>query len=134
MSNRDKDVREDYRSPSDRERAILDMLLSVETPGIEELRAQVSAVRVARWNCGCASFNIEVDRSIAPRSQITRSPAVEAESKGHDDPLNAFDLLLWVDDGWLAGVEIVDYVHRHGKESPGEIPPPDDWQPPQVRS
>jgi len=40
---------------------------------------------------------------------------------------------LWVDDGWLAAVEIVDYVDRHGDESPDEIPPPDAWDAPRAR-
>lgn len=124
------EVREDYRPPTSREREILEMLLSVEMPGIEELRAQVPSARVARWNCGCASFNIEVDRSAVPRSEITRNPAIDAQSKQREDPLTAFDLLVWVEDGWLAGVEIVDYVERHGEDSPDEIPPPVDWQPP----
>jgi hypothetical protein len=109
------------------------MLLSVEAAGIEDLRAQAHHVRVARWSCGCASFNIEVDRTGAPQSQITKRPAVEAFSKQHDDPQNAFDLLLWVEDGWLSGVEIVDYVNRHGDESPDEIPPPEAWFEPTVR-
>jgi hypothetical protein len=123
-------VREDYRLPTNREREILEMLLSVELPGIDELRAQVPSARVARWDCGCSSFNIDVDRSVAPVSSVTRSPAVEAVSKPPGDPL---DLLLWVEDGWLSGVEIVDYVERHGDESPDEIPPPGDWEPPQAR-
>jgi hypothetical protein len=126
-------VREDYRPPTDREREILEMLLSVETPGVEELRAQVPSIQVARWICGCASFNIEVDRTAAPRSEITGNPAIEAETKQRDDPLLAFDLLLWVDDGWLAGVEIVDFVDRHGDQSPDEIPPAEEWEPPRVR-
>jgi hypothetical protein len=91
-------------------------------------------VRVARWNCGCASFNVEVDRTLASPSQITNRPAVEAFSKQRDDPQKVFELLLWVTDGWLSGVEIVDYVDRHGDESPDEIPPPEDWQEPTVRS
>ena len=101
---------------------------------MEELRAQVPHIRVARWSCGCASFNVEVDRTIAPRSQVTNRPAVEAFSKQHDDPAKAFDLLLWVEDGWLSGVEIVDYVDRHGDESPDEIPPPEEWQEATARS
>jgi hypothetical protein len=126
------EVREDYRRPTRRELEILEMLLSVEMPGIEELRAQVPAATVARWNCGCSSFNIEVDRRAVPRSQVTRNPAIDAESKERDDPRQAFDLLLWVEEGWLAGVEIVDYVDRHGDDSPDEIPPPEEWQPPRV--
>jgi hypothetical protein len=46
---------------------------------------------------------------------------------------STFDLLLWVEDGWLAGVEIVDYVELHGDESPDEIPPAEAWNEPQAR-
>jgi hypothetical protein len=134
VADQREEVREDYRQPTARERAILELLLSVETPGIEELRTQLPHVRVARWNCGCASFNVEVDRTLASPSQITNRPAVEAFSKQRDDPQKVFELLLWVTDGWLSGVEIVDYVDRHGDESPDEIPPPEDWQEPTVRS
>ncbi len=64
---------------------------------------------------------------------ITTSPAVEAVSTERDDADKAFDLLLWVEDGWLAGVEIVDYVARHGEDSPREIPPREYWGSPQAR-
>lgn len=134
MAKPDDEVREKYRPPTSREREILNMLLSVDAPGIEELRAQLPSARVARWSCGCASFNIKVDRSTAPQSRITRSPAVEAETRHRGDHQTALDLLLWIDDGWLTGVELVDYVDQHGDESPDEIPPPERWKPPQVRS
>jgi hypothetical protein len=128
------DVREDYRRLTGREREILEMLLSVEVAGIDELRAQVPYLEAARWGCGCASFALRVDRERAPCSSITARPAVEAITKERDDVNSTFDLLLWVDDGWLTGVEIVDYVDRHGEESPDEIPPPDAWDAPQTRA
>jgi predicted nicotinamide N-methyase len=125
------DVREDFRPLTAREREILELLLSAELPGIGELREQVAYVRAARWNCRCASFDVVVDRERARRSSITASPAVEANSKERDDPNTSFDLLLWVEDGWLAGVEIADYVDQHGDDSPNEIPPPEYWHQPQ---
>lgn len=130
MADPDHHVREDFRPLTDREREILEFLLSVEVPGIEELRQQVPFARAARWDCGCASFDLIVDRERAPRSAITASAAVEAYSKARNDPNKAFDLLLWVDDGWLAGVEIVD-VDQHGDDSPEEIPARDYWDEPQ---
>src|SRR3954453_5282919 len=78
-------VREDYRPLSGREREILEMLLTVEAPGIDELRAQVPYVQAARWACGCASFDLRVDRERAPRSPITARPAVEAITRERDD-------------------------------------------------
>lgn len=71
-------VREDFPKLTDREREILQLLLSAELPGIEELREQVAYARAARWNCGCASFDVVVDRERARRSSITASPAVLA--------------------------------------------------------
>ena len=73
-----------------------------------------------------------VDRERVSRSIITASLVVEAYSKERSDSDNAFDLLLWVEDGWLSGVEIVDYVERHGNDSPDEIPPSDYWDEPQA--
>lgn len=129
----DKHLREDFRQLTPRERDILEMLLSVETPGIEELRTQVPYVEAARWNCGCASFDLRVDRQRARRSPVTTSPTVEAITRDQDDVNRTFGLLLWVEDGWLSGVEIWDIVDRHGEESPAEIPPPEEWLEPQAR-
>ena len=137
MAGQEHRVREDFRPLTDREREILEFLLSVEISGIQELRRQMPVTRVARWDCGCASFDISVDRERATPSAITASPAVEAYSKSRDGVDNAFDLLLWVKDGWLAGVEIVDYVLQHGADSPAEIPAPNHWtepHPPRVHA
>jgi hypothetical protein len=127
-------LREDYRPLTGREREILEMLLSVEAPGVTELRVQAFHVQAARWSCGCASFNLMVDRERAPRSSIVARPAVEAFTRERDDVTNVFDLLLWVDDGWLDGVEIVDYVEQHGDDSPDAIPPPEKWDAPFIRA
>jgi hypothetical protein len=128
----EENVREAYRPLTKREREILELLLTVDVEGIEELRDQVSHVRGARWNCGCASFNLIVDKSKAPPSTITKSPLSEASSREPDDPDRYYELLLWVTEGWLSGVEIVDYVERHGEQSPQEIPPPDYWDTPRL--
>jgi len=128
----EKNVREPYRPLTEREREILELLLTVDTEGIEELRQQVPHVRGARWNCGCASFNFIVDTATAPRSTITKSPLSEASPREEGDPDRYYELLLWVTDGWLSGVEIVDYVERHGEQSPQEIPPRDHWDAPRL--
>ena len=127
-------MREEFRSLTDREREILLMLLSVEMSGIEELRVQAAHSRAARWKCGCASFNLIVDKNAAPRSAVTARPVAEAITKQRDDADAAFDLLLWVEDGWLHSVEIVDYMETHGDDSPDEIPPPEVWDVPAARA
>lgn len=126
-------MREPFRPPTGREREILDLLLSVDVPGIAELRSQALYVSAARWDCGCASFDVQVDRERAPRSSVTSSPAIEATTVEREDYRRTFDLLLWVNDGWLSGVEIVDYVDQHGEESAEEIPPPEAWNEPHSR-
>ena len=73
-------VREAYRALTSREREILEMLLSLDEPGFDELRGQVPFAEAARWACGCASFDVRVDRERAPRSSITGNPTVEAET------------------------------------------------------
>ena len=128
----EENVREPYRPLTEREREILEHLLTVDVEGIEELREQVPRVLGARWNCGCASFNLIVDKAKAPRSKITKSPLAEASPKVDGDPDSYYELLLWVTDGWLSGVEIVDYVEQHGEQSPQEIPPRDCWDAPRL--
>ena len=125
-------VREEYRPLTERERKILELLLSVDTEGIDQLRQQVPHVLAARWNCGCASFNLVVDKARAPHSAITKSPLSETESKDEAHLDRHFQLLLWVQEGWLSAVEIVDFVERHGEESPQVIPPLEDWAVPRL--
>jgi hypothetical protein len=133
MTEQGAGVREEFRPLTQREREILEMLLAVDADGIEELREQARHAQAARWSCGCASFDLVVDRERSPRSSLAARPAVEASSKERDDVSRSFDLLLWVDDGWLSGVEIVDYVFWHGDESPDEIPPREAWNEPETR-
>jgi hypothetical protein len=115
-----------------REREILDFLLTVDTPGISELRQQTDHVLAVPWKCGCASIDLIVDRGAAPASAVTVRPTVETTTNERNDPDRIFDLLLWVDDGYLSGVEIVDYTETHGEAS-GVFPPVSDFATPQVR-
>jgi hypothetical protein len=101
MSDEDN-VREEYRPLTEREREILELLLSVEVEGIDELRAQVPHVLGARWTCGCASFNLVVDEARAPRSVVAKSPLSETKAKNPGDSERYYELLLWVNEGWLS--------------------------------
>ena len=64
---------------------------------------------------------------MAPQSSIRRSPAIDAQRPLTDDPDQANDLLLFLDDGWLESVEIVYYG-----EPPAEFPSPDVFAPPRL--
>lgn len=84
---------------------------------------------VGRCSCGCATIDIAVDRSQARASAFTSSPAIEATTPQSDDPAAFFELLLFVEDGWLSSVEIVSY----GAEPPREFPLPHVFLPPRTR-
>ena len=115
-----------------REREILDHLLSVEAPGVGELRQQAETALATPWDCGCASIDLTVDRHAAPQSSIQARAAIEAASNERAEPF--LELLLWVDDeGWLSAIEVVDYLDEH-EESPEAIPPPTDFDPPRLSS
>jgi hypothetical protein len=102
------------RPLSERERNVLDFMLSVEAPGVAELREQARTATATGWDCGCASIDLHVDRGSTQPSSIRSRPAIETETKERSDPNGTFDLLVWVDaEGWLSGLEIVDYLDRH---------------------
>lgn len=117
------------RPLTEREREILDFLLSVEMPGVEALREQASVAQAKPWDCGCASIDLVVDQERAPQSSIAVRPAIEANSKDRDEPHRIFDLLVWVDDGWLSGVELVEYGFDRHADAPDVFPPPTDFEP-----
>lgn len=119
-----------YRPLTEQERAILDFLLAADVQGTAELRRQAEGARAQRWHCGCASIDLLVDRTRAPRAPVETRPAIEAHSIEQEDPLGLFDLLLWVDDGWLSAVEIVEYGFERHEDSPDEFPPPSHFEPP----
>jgi hypothetical protein len=124
---------EPFRELTPREREILDFLLSVELPGVAELREQARHVLAARTLDNYPTFDLQVDRERAPRSDATHSrPASSAWAKDADNQWNLLHLLLWVTkDGWLWGVEVSD-VAGVGDDPPDEIPPPEFWRAPEV--
>jgi hypothetical protein len=124
---------DDLRPLTQREREILDYLLSAERPGVAELRQQSKAVLARPWACGCASIDLVVDQGRARPSPIRARPAIETQSKEHEDSTAFFELLLWVDDGWLSGIELVDYgPGRHDEAN--LFPPPADFHLPGAAS
>jgi hypothetical protein len=133
VSNADR--AEPFRELTPREREILDFLLSVDLPGVAELREQARHALAARCFDNYPTFDLQVDRKRAPRADAAHSrPASSAWVKEADNEWNLLQLLLWVtDDGWLWGVEVSD-VADAGDEPPGEIPPPEFWGAPQPGS
>jgi hypothetical protein len=115
-----------------REREILDFLLSPDAPGVAELREQAKSALAQPWECGCASFEIVVDRENTPPSSLRpRGPTIEA-IRNEVAPERLVSLMLWVDeDGWLSSLEVVDVADDHGEFNP--IPPPSMYEPPKLQ-
>ena len=113
------------RDLSRREQEILLFLVAVDAPGVAELRQQAEVALVDRnWDNG-PSIDILVDRARAQPSPIRRSPAIEAVSNERDVREKVFELLLFLEGGWLAAIELVEY----GEARSTEFPPPSAFAP-----
>ncbi|HVA59746.1 MAG TPA: hypothetical protein VNG13_04310 [Mycobacteriales bacterium] len=102
---------------------MLHLLLSVDYPGVVELRQQAaSALVVGRCDCGCPTFDVQVAED-APLAAVTPparvSPVELRVSPLTDEPVG--EVLLFLDGGRLASVEYVFYVD----EPPAEWPEPE---------
>jgi hypothetical protein len=110
----------DSRPLSVRERAVLDLLLSVRYPGVDELRLQAAtAVVVGRCGCGCPTFDVGVDSTIPVTPLRHRLAPVElrvlpvsGEPEG--------EIILSVDQGRLSSVEYVYYSNDPPTEWPDD--------------
>jgi hypothetical protein len=107
------------------ERVLLEYLLSADFPGRNELKEQLSRVEVVGdCDCGCGTIYLAVKEPFV--RACSREPiAVEAYA-------DALDVMLFVRDGLLASLEIVDYVNVH----PLNYPSPSTlklWVPPNSR-
>jgi hypothetical protein len=126
----DTHVEPSPRPLTPREREILGFLLSVDDPGVAELREQAATALARRdCRCGCPSIELTVDRQATPQSSIQRgspnaTPVFEAAASQSAEEFS--ELLLFVADGWLCDLEIVDYLPE-GAEPLAEIPPPADY-------
>jgi hypothetical protein len=117
------------RDLTNREREILDFLLSVDFADVEILRAQASTARaVGRCPCGCATIEIAVDPGVQAFRPMPMRVPVEARVHDVSEPQRVFELLLFVDDGRISSLEIVWY----GTDPPHEFPTPEDFATPLV--
>ena len=98
------------RELTQRERAVLDHLLSFDFHGVEELRQQAaSAVVSGGCACGCPSIDF-AHPDVGPGL----TPVVNAQIKDSDDTFFAF-----TQGPWLAGIEYVSI-----DEPPATLPDP----------
>ena len=104
------------------ERILLEFLLSVEFPGRDELREQMKRTEaVGECDCGCGTIDLE-DKPPFLKAISSEPIPVEAHGIG-------IDVLLFVRNGTLCSLEIVDYEDNR----PFPYPNPDAlklWIPP----
>jgi hypothetical protein len=89
------------------QRALVDFLLSREFAGRAELMEQAITVRTAgpSCGCGCPSFSLVPDTSLAPAKIV--DPPVASEAYGTDPEGNSIGVLLFVgEEGYLREVEV----------------------------
>lgn len=98
------------RDLTERERAVLDFLLSADFDGVDDSRRQAANVLVTGGcECGCPSIDFG-HPDVGPGIK----PVVNAQIKGANDTLFAF-----TQGPWLAGIEYVGY-----DDQPAELPEP----------
>jgi hypothetical protein len=99
------------------ERAILDLILSIDFDGVAQLREQASSVLVTgKCDCGCPSIELTVATEARPAAVPHRLAPVEGiVAPIADEPPG--EVILFVDDG---RVSFLEYVHYSD-------PPPSDW-------
>jgi hypothetical protein len=105
-------------------------MLDVHEPAVDPLREQArTASVVGRCECGCATIDLAVDRSRGTAADLP-SPATDTyTSSDPQDPETFFELILFLDSGWLSSLEIVYY----GNTIPTEFPPPSAFEKPHVQ-
>jgi hypothetical protein len=105
----------------------LAFLLAAEFPGVEALRAQAATARVVgQCECGCATVDLDVDAN-APRAEgVKQRNAVEAYGLARSNDRPPPGLILFVEEGRLASLEIVSNAEPVFSAFPptGEFGPP----------
>jgi hypothetical protein len=114
-----------YRLLSVRERAALDLLLSADFPGADELRVQAQSVRGRLWKGLAVMVELEVSDSSAPRAEVVERVPVETKVRDAWPPL---ELRLHVVNGFLDCIEL---VAADGKD-PAELPNAETLEPPRI--
>jgi hypothetical protein len=113
-------IEAEARALEESERRVLDHLLSVDFPGVAELRVQRAALSAQRTcRCGCASIDLVLDAS-APLAEVVDTVPVSAHG-ALPEPIGAVTVLLFAHQGRLSLMEIASY----GDHVPDTWPEPE---------
>jgi hypothetical protein len=118
-----------FRPLTEREREILDFLLTTDLPGIEKLRDQAETARAVRYSSRDPSFGLWLDwdrDEPLPASGRAR-PLIHTYTKWQGNK-NLYSLILWADShGGPGSVELTPF---YDSEWPEVLPPPSEFEPP----
>ena len=110
------------------ERALLEFLLTAEFPGKSELQDQARHVQaIGDCDCGCGTIDMSFQEPATPPHNPERV-VVEAH---RDSPEGPIEVLLFVRDGLLSSLEIVDYLDTRLYPTPDQLKL---WVPPRGKS
>jgi hypothetical protein len=106
-------------------------MLSEPFPGRDELIPQAKTARStgASCSCGCPSFGLAPDKSLAPALVPERVPV---SASGRDPGGNLVGVLLFVDDGYMSNLEVYSASGESafaGLPDPGDLTI-DEWSQP----
>jgi hypothetical protein len=104
---------------TERERDVLDYLLSIEFPGAPEVRAQAATAQVRERLGPTVMFDVDAN---LPDAHVPHVVPVECRTRDE----RPWDVLLFVKDGRLDSVELVTYDVGEARE----LPSPDELQEP----
>ena len=110
-----------------REAETLRFMLSPDDPRLARLREQSKvAVVTGKCACGCATIDLRVDRGKASPVSGLCHAAINAQTPEFDPALGPKELIVFLDEGWLSGLEVVYYADV----PPHEFPAIEDFDPP----
>ena len=114
----------EWRPLTSNECELLELLTAQDFPGAEELRSQVDyALAQAGCGCGCGTINLEVDRSVVSKAELTRQP-IRGEADLIDSSGQSIGgLIVFAREGYLTGLEVFTWGDPAPLPTPGEIRP-----------
>ncbi len=106
----------------DDERALLDHLLRVEMPGVEELRAQTDFVQVVGDRVEIWHIPLWVPDDAPPAKSVFDESPILAPAKG--GPEQGADVSIWMDGWYLGAIELAWW-----ERDPTRLPRPEELEP-----
>jgi hypothetical protein len=115
------------RPLTEREKAVLQFLLSPQFPGVDDLRDQAMDV-LAEDELSDPSISLVSNKLRAKQAVgVLANPVRALTTHSLQDP-QIVQLFLFVRDGWLDMIDLTWY----GDEMPTELPDPSSFRPPEV--